>query len=208
MTRSKKILSVAAGLVLLLVSLVAFAYYDFTHSFRIAFTPQQASDMQIALKGAMAEAMFNGQHGQPEIVPATEATGKVGLDALFTSAPANNTGEGLIAAYQRDPQKFKRYSEMFDTAMNAKQVADVALKQNISHLPATSASLPMEPKAKVDAWGNPFCIFSLPERVAIVSGGPSHFSCDKLPLTTEQVAQSSRSLYAGASDVVVVIARR
>jgi hypothetical protein len=159
------------------------------------------------LKGAMAEAIFNG-NGQPEIVPATEARGKVGLDALFASTPANNTGKGLIAAYQRDPQKFKRYSEMFDTAMNAKQVGDMVLKQDISHLPATSESLQMEPKLKVDAWGNPFCIIPTAERIAIVSGGPSHVSCNNLPVTKEQVAQSSRSLYAGASDVVVVIARR
>ncbi len=205
MTRNKRIvLSVTAGLVLLVLCFVAFAYYNFKHNF-LAFSPQQASDMQIALKGAMAEAIFNGQHGQAEVVPAAELKGKTGLDALFASTPTSNKGEGLIAAYQRDPQKFKRYAEMFDTAMNAKQVGDVVLKQDSSHLPATSESLQMEPKLKVDAWGKPFCIISVTARVAIVSGGPSRFSCDSLPMTKEQIAQSKRSLYAGDSDVVVVI---
>jgi len=209
MTRNKRIvLSITGGLALLLVCLVAFGYYDFTHNFRIALSPQQISDAQIALKGAMAEAIFNGQHGQVEVVPPAELKGKVGLDALLASTPTSNKGECLIAAYQRDPQKFKRYAEMFDTAMNAKQVGDVVLKHDISHLPATSESLQMEPKLKVDAWGKPFCIISVAERVAIVSGGPSHFSCDNLPVTKEQIAQSNRSLYAGASDVVVLIARR
>jgi hypothetical protein len=205
--RVKVVLSVVAGVGLVVVCLVAFAYYDFKHNF-LAFSPQQVSDMQIALKGAMAEAIFNGQHGRAEVVPATEVKGKTGLDALFASTPTNTKGEGLIVEYQKNPQKFKRYAEMFDTAMNAKQVGDVVLKQDIPRLPATSESLPMEPKLKVDAWGGPFCIIPSAERVAIVSGGPSHLSCDNLPVTKEQIAKSNRSLYAGPSDVVVVIARR
>ncbi len=208
MKKNKKIvLSVTAGLTLLVLCFVVSAYYNFKHNL-FAFSPQQVSDMQIALKGAMAEAIFEGQRGQAEVVPAAELKGKVGLDALFASTPAGKEGEGLIEAYRRDPEKFKRYAEMFDTAMNAKQVGDAVLKQNISHLPATSESLQMEPKLKVDAWGNPFCIISATSRVAIVSGGPSHLSCDNLPVTKEQIAQSHRSLYAGTSDVVIVIARR
>jgi hypothetical protein len=63
----------------------------------------------------------------------------------------------------------------------------------------------MDTKLKVDAWGNPFCINAVGERVAVVSGGPSHLSCDALPLSAQQIAASNRSLYAGPSDVVVVI---
>jgi hypothetical protein len=213
MTKQKKIVfSVAAGIALLLLCLVAFAYYDFTHNFRIAFrialSPQQVPDARIALKGAMAEAIFEGGQRKAEIVPATELKGKVGLDALLASTPTSNKGEGLIAAYQKDPQKFKRYAEMFDTAMNAKQVSDVVLKQNISQLPATSDSLQMEPKVKVDAWGSSFCIIPAGEKVAIVSGGPSHLPCDNLPVSKDQIANFKRNLYAGANDVVVVIAQR
>jgi hypothetical protein len=120
MTKKKKIVfCVAAGLGLLLLCLAAFAYYDFTHNFRIALSPQQISDAQIALKGAMSEAIFNGQQ-KAEVVPAAELKGRVGLDALFASTPPSNKGEGLIAAYQENPQKFKRYADMLDTAINAK----------------------------------------------------------------------------------------
>ncbi len=59
----------------------------------------------------------------------------------------------------------------------------------------------MDAKLKVDAWGNPFCIIPVSERVAIVSGGPSHLSFDALPLNAQQITVSSRSLYAGPSDV-------
>lgn len=208
MTKNKRIvLSVAGGLGLLLLCLVAFAYYDFTHNFHIALSPQQISDAQIALKGAMAEAIFNGQE-KAEVVPAADLKGKTGLDALFAATPTSTKGEGLIAAYQKDPQKFKRFADMLDTAMNAKQVGDVVLKQNISQLPVTSESLQMEPKLKVDAWGSPFCIIPVGEKVAIVSGGPSHLSCDNLPMSKEQIAKCNRNLYAGANDVVVVIAQR
>jgi hypothetical protein len=210
MTRRVQVaLSVVAGVGLLFVCLVAFAYYDFKHNFRIAFSPEQTSDMQIALKGAMAEAIFNTGQAKAEVVPAAELKGKTGLDALFTAAPTNTKGEGLISAYQKNPQKFKRYAEMFDTAMNARQVGDVVLKQAVSHLPATSESLQMKPNLKVDAWGSPFCIIPAGvNKVAIVSGGPSHFSCDSLPLTAEQITKSDRNLYAAANDIVVVIARR
>jgi hypothetical protein len=92
--------------------------------------------------------------------------------------------------------------------MNAKQVSDVVLKQNISQLPATSDSLQMEPKVKVDAWGSSFCIIPAGEKVAIVSGGPSHLPCDNLPVSKDQIANFKRNLYAGANDVVVVIAQR
>jgi hypothetical protein len=208
MTRKKKkiVFSVAGGVLLLLLSLAAFAYYDFTHNFRIAFSPQQISDTQIALKGAMAEAIFNGQQ-EAEVISTSELKGKAGLDALFASTPTSNKGEGLIAAYQKDPQKFRRYAEMLDTAMNAKQVGDVVLKQDISRLPVTSESLPMATKLKVDAWGNPFCIIPLRGKVAVVSGGPSHLSCNKLPVSRDQIANSERNLYAAGDDVVVVIAQ-
>ncbi len=155
----------------------------------------------------MGEAIFEGQHLKAEVVPAEQLKGKVGLDALFASAAANK-GPGLIEAYQRDPQKFKRYANMFDTAWNAKQVGNVVLRQGGSHPPRTSEPLQMEANVKVDAWGKPFCIIPIGEKVAVVSGGPSRLSCDALPLTPEQIAKSNRNLYAGPSDVVVAIALR
>jgi hypothetical protein len=56
--------------------------------------------------------------------------------------------------------------------------------------------------------GSLFCIIPLlDERLAVVSGGPSHLSCDALPLNAEQIACSNKSIY-GPFDVVVVIANQ
>jgi hypothetical protein len=201
-------MSVAAGLGALAVGFALFAYYSFTYKFRISFTPQQIADAQIALKGSIGEAFFSKQQPEPGMVGATQINGKGGLDELLAPTPAANKGQGLIEAYEKDPQKFKRYAEMFDTAMNAKQVGDVVLRQDGSRPPRTSEPLTMGANVKVDAWGSPFCIIPVGERVAIVSGGPSRLPCDALPLTPEQIAKSNQLLYAGPSDVVVFIAMR
>lgn len=128
-----------------------------------------------------------------------------GLDTLRAVAQSRGTNEGLIKAYQADPQKFKRYAEMLDTALDAKEVGNVLLRQTATRLPQTSESLLMEATAKVDTWGSPFCIIPVGSRVAIISGGPTRLSCNALPLTVEQIASSRRDMFAGPSDVVVVI---
>jgi len=72
-------------------------------------------------------------------------------------------------------------------------------------LPRTSQNLTIEARQKIDAWGNPFCIIEIGERVAVVSGGPSRFSCDVLPLRTKQIAESKTDAYFITSDKLVVI---
>ena len=89
--------------------------------------------------------------------------------------------------------------------MNAKRVSDVVLRQGGSHPPRTSEALPMEANFKVDAWGDPSCVIPVGKKVAVVSGGPSRLSCNALPLTPKQIAKSNRNLYAGPSDVVVLL---
>jgi hypothetical protein len=203
---SKKKIAVLVVAVLgsVLVGTLLFAYYDFTHNLRLPLTSAQISDAQIAFKGALGEAIFSGRH--PEVIPDEQLQGKSGLDALLAPAPSRGKNEGLIKAYQADPQKFKRYAEMLDTAINAKQVGNVLLRQTAARLPRTSESLAMEATAKVDAWGSPFCIIPVGTRVAVVSGGPTRLSCNALPLTVEQIASSRKDMYAGPSDIVVVIA--
>ena len=202
------LISAAGGLGALVVGVALYGYYDFTRNFHLPLTGQQISNAEIAFKGAMGEAIFEGHHLRAELVPTEKLKNKGGLDALLASAPAANQGQGLIDAYQKDPQKFKRYADMFDTAMNATKVGDVVLRQRRSHPPRTSEPLQMEADVKVDAWGSPFCIIPLGEKVAVVSGGPSRLSCDALPVTPEQIGKSNRNVYAGPSDVVVVIATR
>jgi hypothetical protein len=165
MSKKKIAMFAVAGLGSLLVGVALFAYYDFTHNFHFPFTSEQVSDAEIALKGAMGEAIFRGQ--QSEAVHDVHVEGKSGLDALLAPAPAGSKGGGLIEAYQKDPQRFKRYAEMLDTATNARQVGDVVLRHAASHPPRSSESLLMDAKLKVDAWGNPFCIIPAGERVAV-----------------------------------------
>lgn len=190
MTRKKKIGLFVGGAFFALAGLVFLAYYNLTHLQLFNFTPEQITDMGTAFKGAVGEALFNGGK-QPQ-----------------QSVAGGDKSRGLIEAYQKDPQKFKRYADMLDTANNAKQVGDFLLHQSGSHLPRTSEPLAIEAKLKVDAWGNPFCIVPLlaPGRVAVVSGGPSRLSCDALPLAPEDIAKSKRTIYAGPSNVIVVIA--
>jgi hypothetical protein len=203
MSKKKIAMLVVAVLGSMLIGAVLFAYYDFTHNFRFPLTSEQVSDAQIAFKGALGEAIFNGQHG--EVIPDAQLEGKTGLDALLAPA-GGGKGEGLIKEYQENPQKFKRYAEMLDTAMNAKKVGEVLLQQTASRPPRTSESLAMEANLRVDAWGSPFCIIPVGARVAVVSGGPARLSCDALPLTAAQIAGSHRNIYAGPSGIVVVIA--
>ncbi len=94
-TVSKKriLISAAGGLAVLVVGGVLYAYYDFTHNFRLPLTTQQLSNAQIAFKGALGEAIFSEQL-KAEVVPAEQLKGKSGLDALFASAPAGNEVKG------------------------------------------------------------------------------------------------------------------
>src|SRR5690348_10565907 len=118
MSKKGILIRLAAGLGALIVCFVLYAYYELTH-IRIPFTPQEISNAEIAVKGAMGEAIFTG-HLKPETVPAEQLKGKSGLDALFAAIPPGSKGPSLIEAYRKDPEKFKRYADMFDTVLNAK----------------------------------------------------------------------------------------
>jgi hypothetical protein len=139
MSKKKIALFAVGGLGSLLVCLALYAYYDFTPNFRFSLTSEQVSDAQIALKGSIGEAMFSGQPS--EAVPDVQAEGKRDLDSVLAPPPVSTKGVGLIEAYQKDRQRFKRYAEMLDTATNAKQVGDVLLGQAALHPPRTSESL-------------------------------------------------------------------
>jgi hypothetical protein len=119
MSKKKIALFAVGGLGSLLLGLALYAYYDFTHNFRFSFTSEQVSDAQIALKGSIGEAIFSGQRS--EAVPDVQHEGKTGLDAVLAPPPAGSKGVGLIEAYQKDPQRFKRYAEMFDSQSNPRR---------------------------------------------------------------------------------------
>jgi hypothetical protein len=127
------------------------------------------------LKGSIGEAIFSGQRSQA--VPDVQGEGKSDLDAVTSPPPAGSKGVGLIKAYQKDPQKFKRYAEMLDIATNAKQVGDVLLRQATLHPPRTSESPlgtpPVNPN--IGYFSFPCC--------------PPH--CSK-PFRSHQIAQTAR----------------
>ena len=66
MSKKKILISVVGGLGALVVGFVLYAYYEFTHNFRIPLTDQQMSNALIAFKGAMGEAIFGGQQLKAE----------------------------------------------------------------------------------------------------------------------------------------------
>ena len=115
-----------------------------------------------------------------------------------------------VPAYAGNIEEFqKRIRDVNQTAEKAEQIGELLRHQDASsNLPRTSDGLTMEANQKVDAWGSVFCIIPIAERVAIVSGGPSHLSCDALPWTAGQIAKSEQGLHFGPADVVMFIAYR
>lgn len=196
---SKKIAVYITGFALLVVASCLYGLYSLARESRTMKIPE---DAQVAFKGAVGESIFASAPLHPLREPLKGYTSK---GPMFDSAPTPNQAKGLIEAYRKDPQRFKKYADMLDSAMSAKQVGDFVLRENGLQPPRTSEPLAMTPKLKLDAWGQPFCIIPIGQKVAVVSGGPSQLSCDTLPLTATEIAASNRSLYAGPSDVVVVV---
>jgi len=128
---------------------------------------------------------------------------------FISSISAYGQSQEQIDEYQKEfEEEYQKLRPQMVTALNAMHVGEVVrLQDGSSYLPRTSDGLTMEAKQKVDAWGSPFCIIPVGNRVAVVSGGPSHLSCDALPLTAEQIAKS-KGLHFGPSGVVAFIAIR
>ena len=179
---NRKLVKRVVGAALLVVAIGAVLLsYQITH-LRIEIPEGQVADAEVALKGSLGQALFAGRGGG-----------------------SSSDHEGLIDAYQKNPREFARYARMYDTAMNAKKVALLVVRLPESQLPPDSSLLSMDPKERVDAWGNPFCLLSTKGKLAVVSGGPAKIRCDALPLTPEQIGDSTRTIFSGPSDVVVVI---
>jgi hypothetical protein len=202
--KTKRLLTLAAGIVVLVGAIISgvavYTAYSWRHA-RIV-TAKQSEDIQIALKGTMGQVMFGQAH--PESAESSERTG---LNTLFPTAQ-NATGEGLIAAYQRDPKTFGVNAKLFDTALNAKLVGQaVQASRGTYRLPISSAELPLETSSKLDPWGHPYCITALKTSVVVVSGGPEavSFSCPNRNVREEQIASAARSVFQTPGGEVVVV---
>jgi hypothetical protein len=119
--------------------------------------------------------------------------------------------DGLIPEYLENPAKFKHYSELFDTAMNASKIGEVmAQQQKGQPLPETSAGIGSpESKSNLDAWGHLFCILVSGDRIAVVSGGPgaSSSNCSALSKSLH-VDVAWRKFHETPSGAVVVLVDR
>jgi hypothetical protein len=167
----------------------------------IGLTPSQSKDIEIAFKGKLGEALFHGESAYPN----------AGAARTDSQADSNVNNEGLISDYIQNPAKFKHYSELFDTAMNATKVGEViAQRKKGQPLRETSAGISsMESKFNLDAWGHPFCIIDTDGGVAVVSGGPdsNSFSCSGLSksMLVDSPKMKFREMPSGA--VVVLVDR-
>lgn len=195
---------VVLALTLGVVVLYAFAIYSFNRSMKKAFGPEFQKDMQdygTALKGAAGEALF--EHGT--IIP-SKANMPVGANAI-------EQGKSLLAAYRKDPEKFKKYSALLETALNAFIVGD-AIRQipPSAQLPSDSLGVTsVRGDQKVDSWGHPYCLLASGNQFAIVSLGPeakTPASCQNLIASKKNIFSAPRKLFQHPSGEVVLIVDR
>ena len=195
----KRLLAVAASLGLVGLAIGAWVYQSLAH-FSIPVTAAQTDAMLTAFKGSLGEAIFGNAKPQP--VAVNEGTG---LDALLAPSPAAQS-EGLIAAYQKDPAKFKKYALLFDTALNAKRVGQfVQANRSAYALPLSTSALPLGDQ-KLDAWGHPYCVTATKAGLAVVSRGEQTASLDcKRDIPAKEIAAATRQVFQTTGGTVVVL---
>lgn len=195
---------VILGVTLGVVLLYAFAIYSFNRSMNKAFGPEFQRDMQdlgTALKGTAGEALF--EHGT--VIP-SKANMPAGSNAI-------ERGKSLLAAYRKDPEKFKKYGALLETALNASAVGDaVQQKPRSVKLPPDSFGVTsLRGGQRIDAWGHPYCLLTSRNLLAVISLGPdakTPASCRSFTVSKKDVFSAQRKLYERASGEVVLIVDR
>lgn len=203
MRRTARIIGITALLVLAAVAaLIGCSIYSFEHS--SVLTAEELQNIQTALKGEMGEALFSGG------LPTGQRAEGTGLNALLPS-PEESHSEGLIASYQHAPQTFKRYAQLFDTAINAEKIADeVQHDRTMYQLPISSSAVRLQPGELVDAWGHTYCVSALKATVIVVSGGPDapSFSCLQQKTRAPEISSTLRNIFQASNGEVVVVSRQ
>lgn len=191
------------GLLTVVVAILGWGVYTFQHM-RTSFTAAQLRNMQTALKGEVGQAIFQG------VRPAGQATEGAGLSALL--APQKEPqGEGLIAAYQHDPERFRRYAQLFDTAANAERIAKAVQHDRTAYrLRISSSAVRIERAETTDAWGHAYCISASQTSIAVVSGGPEggSFSCSNQKTSAQEIASATRNIFQSSTGEVVVVLKQ
>ncbi len=192
------------GVTLGVVVLYAFAIYSFNRSMNKAFGPEfqkDAQDFGIALKGIAGESLFEHR----TIIP-SQANMPAGSNAI-------EQGKTLLATYRKDPEKFKKYGDLLETALNASAVADALLQMPASaKLPPTSVGITsVRAEQEIDAWGHPFCFLTARDRLAVISLGPdakAPVSCQNLGISRKEIISAKRKLHERSTGEVILIVDR
>jgi hypothetical protein len=195
---------VILGVTLCVVILYALAIYSFNRSMKKAFGPEFQRDVQdfgTALKGTAGEALF--EHGT--VIP-SKANMPVGSNVI-------EQGKGLLAAYRKDPEKFKKYGALLETALNASAVGDAVRQIPASDkLPSGSLGVTsLRGDQKIDAWGHPYCLLASGNRLAIISLGPeakTPASCRNFSVSKKDIFSAQRKLSERPSGEVILIVDR
>jgi len=197
-----RIIGIAALLLAVVAAITGWSIYSFEHA--PILTDGELHDVQTAMKGELGKAVFADARA------VGSGTEDRGLNALFAS-PAEPQGEGLIAAYKRDPQTFKRYAQLLDTAINAMKIADAVRHDRSRYqLPISSLAMPLKRSEVLDAWGHIYCVSSLKTAVVVVSGGPdaATFSCPQQKTRAREISSAVRSVFQASNGEVVVVSRQ
>jgi hypothetical protein len=139
----------------------------------------------VALKGLAGKSLL--EHGN--IIPSQSEIGG------FTNVV--DMGKELMAAYRKDPEKYKMNAEVFETYANALNVGRAALNNSVSERPPiTSAELvSLTPDKRLDAWGHPFCVMVVDSRIAVISGGfraDTRIPCEDSGISKREIRSSQR----------------
>lgn len=101
--------------------------------------------------------------------------------------------QSLLDEYQKDPQKFHKYAQVFDTWANANKVAAAALKSKSSAIAESSLSaIGVIADEKLDVWKHPFCVIRGADRIVIISGGANAAG----PMDCREIKMSKKQLSA------------
>jgi hypothetical protein len=141
-------------------------------------------------KGTLGKALLENQRVQG--IPANQ-------EAVRPRLPNERygTGQSLFDEYQKDPQKFHRYAQIFDTWVSAHKVAAASAKGDPSAVPESSLSaVGVIPNEKLDAWKHPLCVIRGVDRIVIISGGPNAaepIDCRQLRMSKAQISATAIS---------------
>jgi hypothetical protein len=116
----------------------------------------------------------------------------------------------VLETFKRDPDKFRRYAEMVDTATRAKQLAAFLETRTFVNPVESTAISNLPADLTRDSWNNPYCIFQISNGLAVVSGvvrGKAG-TCKLSSKRTTEFAQVKRAVYQSEAGEVVVISRK